>query len=280
MQIIKSVEEMQTIAMQLRFGGNLISLVPTMGCLHEGHISLIRKAREKSDKLIVSIFINPMQFGPNEDFSKYPKDWESDLAKCHANGVDFIFNPSAESMYPSGFSSYVGESFVSSGLCGISRPKHFRGVATVCLKLFNLVRPDYSFFGRKDAQQCAVIKKMVKDLNIPTEVFIVDTVRESDGLAMSSRNRYLSKLQREDALSISKALFKAKELVQDGVYNVDRIIAEITHMLSMKRRLRVIYVQVVDRETMEIAQKIESGTSMVCLAVWVESVRLIDNIIL
>ena len=280
MQIIKSVEEMQTTAMQLRFGGNLISLVPTMGCLHQGHISLIQSAREKADKLIVSIFVNPMQFGPNEDFSIYPKSLESDLEKCQANGVDFVFTPSVESMYPKGFSSFVGESFVSSGLCGISRPTHFRGVATVCLKLFNLVRPDYSFFGRKDAQQCAVIKKMVHDLNIPTEVFIVDTVRDSDGLAMSSRNRYLSKLQREDALSISKALFKAKELVQDGVLNVDRVVAEIIHMLSMKRRIRVIYVQVVNNETMEIARKIESGKSMVCLAVWVDSVRLIDNIIL
>ena len=280
MQVIKSVQEMQTAAMQLRFGGHLIALVPTMGCLHEGHLSLIRLAREKADKVIVSIFVNPEQFGPSEDFADYPRTWKEDLEACRANGVDFVFHPSAEAMYPEGFSSFVEEKQVSSGLCGVSRPTHFKGVSTVCLKLFNLVRPDFSYFGQKDAQQCAVIKKMVRDFNIPTEVIVGETVREADGLALSSRNRYLSKSQREEALAISSSLFEAKSMVEKGVVNVDRVIAEITHLLSLKRRIRVIYVQVVDDETMEAVKTIHPGRSRVCVAVWIDRIRLIDNCLL
>lgn len=280
MQVIESVHEMQTVAMQLRFGGHLIALVPTMGCLHEGHLSLIRLAREKADKVIVSIFVNPEQFGPSEDFSEYPRTWKEDLEACRACGVDYVFHPSAEAMYPEGFSTFVEERQVSAGLCGISRPTHFKGVGTVCLKLFNLVRPDFSYFGEKDAQQCAVIKKMVRDLNIPTEIFVGETIREPDGLALSSRNRYLSKSQREEALAIYASLSKAKTMVGSGVLNVDRIIAEITHALSLKRRIRVIYVQVVDQETMEAIKTIQPGQSRVCVAAWIDNIRLIDNCLL
>ena len=279
MQVIESVEEMQTVAMQLRFGGHLMGLVPTMGNLHQGHLSLIKQAKEKSDKVIVSIFVNPKQFGPNEDFDEYPRTWKEDLKKCEENGVDIIFHPSVEAMFSKDFSSYLTEEFVSSVMCGVSRPSHFKGVTTVCLKLFNLVRPDFSFFGQKDAQQCAVIKKMVRDLNIPTEIKVGETVREPDGLAMSSRNQYLSKLQREDALSISKALLKAKELVDRGIKNTDRIIAEIIHLLSQKRRIRVIYVQVVDKDSMQAVKTISSNQTLACVAVWVDDVRLIDNIL-
>lgn len=277
MQVIESVHEMQNVAMQLRFSGHLIALVPTMGCLHEGHLSLIRLAREKADRVIVSIFVNPEQFGPNEDFEDYPRTWEEDLEACRACGVDFIFHPSADVMYPEGFSTFVEEKQVSRGLCGISRPIHFKGVSTVCLKLFNLVRPDFSYFGQKDAQQCAVIKKMVRDLNIPTEILVGATVREADGLAMSSRNRYLSKSQREEALAINTSLSKAKAMVESGVVNVDRVIAEITHLLALKRRIRVIYVQVVDKETMEVVKTIQPGQARVCVAVWIDDIRLIDN---
>jgi pantoate--beta-alanine ligase len=279
MQVIESIEEMQTVAMQLRFGGHLIGLVPTMGNLHDGHISLIKQAKEKSDKVIVTIFVNPKQFGPSEDFSEYPRTWKEDLKKCEDNGVDIIFHPSAEAMFPKDFSTYLNEETVSEVMCGISRPSHFKGVTTVCLKLFNLVRPDFSFFGQKDAQQCAVIKKIVRDLNIPTEIKIGETIREPDGLALSSRNQYLTKLQREDALSISKALTKAKDLVDSGIKSTDRIIAEIIHLLSQKRRIRIIYVQVVDRESMQAAKTVLQNQTIACVAVWVDDVRLIDNIV-
>lgn len=279
MQVIESVKEMQTVAMQLRFGGHLIGLVPTMGNLHDGHISLIKQAKEKSDKVIVTIFVNPKQFGPNEDFEEYPRTWQDDLKKCEDNGVDIIFHPSVQAMFPKDFSSYLNEEAVSSVMCGISRPTHFKGVTTVCLKLFNLVRPDFSFFGQKDAQQCAVIKKMVRDLNIPTEIKVGETIREPDGLALSSRNQYLSKLQREDATSISKALNKAKELADSGIGNTDRIIAEIIHLLSQKRRIRIIYVQVVDKDTMQAVKTISQNLTIACVAVWVDDVRLIDNIV-
>jgi pantoate--beta-alanine ligase len=279
MQVIESIEEMQTVAMQLRFGGHLIGLVPTMGNLHDGHISLIKQAKEKSDKVIVTIFVNPKQFGPSEDFAEYPRTWKEDLKKCEDNGVDIIFHPSAEAMFPKDFSTYLNEETVSEVMCGISRPSHFKGVTTVCLKLFNLVRPDFSFFGQKDAQQCAVIKKIVRDLNIPTEIKIGETIREPDGLALSSRNQYLTKLQREDALSISKALTKAKDLVDSGIKSTDRIIAEIIHLLSQKRRIRIIYVQVVDRESMQAAKTVLQNQTIACVAVWVDDVRLIDNIV-
>ncbi|MDP4693582.1 MAG: pantoate--beta-alanine ligase, partial [Opitutales bacterium] len=191
MQTIQSVNEMQSHAIGLRSSGRLIGLVPTMGCLHEGHLSLIDIAKEKADKVIVSIFVNPTQFGPNEDYDRYPRMLEEDIEKCRERGADIVFNPSLSEMYPDGYSTYVTEEAISEGLCGISRPHHFRGVTTVCLKLFNITRPDIAVFGQKDAQQCAVIRKVVNDLNIPAEVVIGPTHRDPDGLATSSRNAYL-----------------------------------------------------------------------------------------
>lgn len=282
MQTIQSVNEMQSHAIGLRSSGRLIGLVPTMGCLHEGHLSLIDIAKERADKVIVSIFVNPTQFGPNEDFDRYPKSLEADLEKCAERGADIVFNPSVEEMYPQGFSTYVNEEDVSSGLCGVSRPNHFRGVTTVCLKLFNITRPDIAVFGQKDAQQCAIIQKMVEDLNISAQIVIGETKRQDDGLATSSRNRYLTNTQRTEALSISKALLMAKKMVdEDGVRSVDRVVAEITHSLSVARCVRVIYVQVVDRLTMKPAgREIEPGKHMVCVAIWLDQTRLIDNIAL
>ena len=271
---------MQTASNEFHLKGEAIALVPTMGSLHEGHLSLIRKAREKADRLVVSIFVNPSQFGPNEDYEEYPRDEDLDAHKCKDIGVDILFLPSEKSIYPPFYSSYVDENNISATLCGISRPNHFRGVATVCLKLFNIIRPNYSYFGQKDAQQCALIKKIVKDFNIQTKVCVGDTIRDSDGLAMSSRNAYLSDLQRAEAVFIFKSLNRAKELVENGVINVDRVIAEITHILSKKRRIRVIYVQVVDKETMQLSSKIYPGKSLACVAVWLDSIRLIDNITL
>lgn len=280
MQTIQSINEMQSHAISLRSGGRLIGLVPTMGCLHEGHLSLIDTAKERADKVIVSIFVNPTQFGPNEDFDKYPRVLEDDLAKCRDRGVDIVFNPSIGDIYPAGYSTYVDEEAVSSDLCGISRPQFFRGVTTVCLKLFNITRPDIAVFGQKDAQQCAVIKKMVADLNLPLEVVVGPTLRDPDGLAISSRNRYLTESQREDALTIPYALSEGKKLVDEGVRSVDRVVAEITHHLTQCRRIRVIYVQMIDRETMQPAREIVPGKHIVAVAAWVDQTRLIDNILL
>jgi len=278
MQIIQSVNEMQSHAIGLRSSGRLIGLVPTMGSLHDGHLALIDIAKEEADKVIVSIFVNPTQFGPSEDFDQYPRVLEEDLEKCRERGVDIVFNPSVQEMYPKGYSSYVKEKHLSAGLCGVSRPHHFQGVTTVCLKLFNITRPDIAVFGQKDAQQCAVIKKMAADLNFPVEVAVGSTHRDTDGLATSSRNVYLSSVQREEALSISRALRIAQDMVKQGTRSVDRIVAEITHHLSLHRRVRVIYAQVVDKNTMEPAREIEPGRHIACVAAWVDQTRLIDNI--
>lgn len=282
MQTIQSVNEMQSHAIALRSSGRLIGLVPTMGCLHEGHLSLIDIAKERADKVIVSIFVNPTQFGLNEDFDRYPKSLQEDLEKCRERGVDIVFNPSVDEMYPQGYSTYVNEEQVGSGLCGISRPNHFRGVTTVCLKLFNITRPDIAVFGQKDAQQCAVIQKMVADLNIPAQIVVGGTKRGEDGLATSSRNRYLTNTQRDEALTLPKALQIAQRMVHDdGVRSVDRVVAEITHNLSSARQVRVIYVEIVDRLTMEPAgREIIPGKHIVCVAAWLDQTRLIDNIAL
>ena len=273
---------MQSHSIGLRSRGALIALVPTMGCLHEGHLSLIEIAKEQADKVVVSIFVNPAQFDPNEDFDKYPRTLEADLEKCRERAVDIVFHPGIEEMYPEGYSTYVDEEQISSGLCGISRPRHFRGVITVCMKLFNIVRPDMAVLGQKDAQQCAILRKVVTDLNIPTEIVVGETRRDADGLAISSRNRYLTNTQREEALRIPKALMKAKEMVDEaGIRSVDRVVAEVTHELLSSRRIRLIYVQIVDRMTMEPAGRdIVPDKHIISLAVWIDQIRLIDNILL
>jgi len=278
MQTIQSINQMQSASIGLRSKGELLALVPTMGSLHEGHLTLIDIAKERADKVIVSIFVNPAQFGPSEDFNQYPRVLEADLEKCEARGADIVFNPSVNEMYPEGYSTFVEEEKISAGLCGVSRPHHFRGVTTVCLKLFNIARPDIAVFGQKDAQQCAVIRKMVADLNLPTEIAIGPTVRESDGLALSSRNSYLSDVQRAEAVSISKALKVACEMVDNGTRSVDRVVAEITHHLMQHRRVRLIYAHVVDKNTMEPASEIIPGQQLITVAAWVDQTRLIDNI--
>lgn len=280
MQIIRSVSEMQTLAEDLRSKGQLIGLVPTMGALHEGHLTLIRHAAERADAVVVSIFVNPTQFAPNEDFNKYPREFEADAAKCEAAGATHVFAPSNEEIYPKGYSTYVMEEHVAKPLEGVSRPAHFRGVTTVVAKLFNICRPDLAVFGQKDAQQVAVIKKMVADLNFTVDIVVAETLREPDGLAMSSRNRYLTATQRQEALAISRALFKARDMVAAGERRADRLVAEATHILGEFRRVRVIYVSLVNRDTMEPAREAEPGRALLAIAVWVDEVRLIDNILL
>jgi pantoate--beta-alanine ligase len=280
MQTIESVHEMQSTAISLRSKGRLIGFVPTMGYLHQGHLSLIETAKAQADTVVVSIFVNPTQFGPNEDFSKYPRDLTRDLQLCEEAGADIVFIPSTDELYPKGYSTYITEENYSKGLCGISRPNHFRGVLTVVAKLFNIVHPDLAVFGQKDAQQAAVIKKMVADLHFCVNVVVAPTLREPDGLAMSSRNKYLTASQREEALAISQALRTAKGLVESGVRNVDRVIAEATHVLASRRRVRMIYVSAVDPDTMEPAREIEPGRTVLAIAAWVDEIRLIDNMTL
>ena len=279
MQIIESVNAMQSHAIASRSKGHLIGLIPTMGSLHEGHLSLIDIARERSDLVVVSIFVNPTQFGPNEDFEKYPRVLEQDLEACRQRGADIVFTPSLNEMYPQRDSTYVSENELSQGLCGVSRPNHFQGVTTVCMKLFNIVRPDVAVFGQKDAQQCAVVRKMIEDLNVPAELIVGPTVREDDGLALSSRNVYLSKLQRQQALRLSQSLKIAKDMYASGTRSVDRIIAEVTHHISEARQMRVIYVVIVNKDTMIAEREIVPGQSILCIAAWADQTRLIDNLI-
>jgi len=278
MRIISSPQEMQTQALAWEKAGVKVGFVPTMGYLHEGHLSLIDLIREQSDQLIVSIFVNPTQFGVGEDLEKYPRDMERDLALCESRKVDLVFAPSIEDIYPPDASTFVGEEKVSSGLCGQARPTHFKGVTTICAKLFNLCRPQWVALGQKDAQQVVVLKRMIRDLHLPIEVVIGPTLREPDGLAMSSRNTYLNDRQRKDALLINQSLLAGESLVKEkGVRNVDRVKAEVMTVLREGSLLRVNYAEVVNRETMELENEIEPGRSMLVVAAWVDSIRLIDN---
>ena len=280
MQKVTSVSEMQRVAEAYRIEGKRIGLAPTMGALHDGHLSLIKQAAEKADVVVVSIFVNPTQFGPSEDFAKYPRDLERDLELCEQAGADVVFAPSVEEIYPKGYSTFITEEFVAKPLEGASRPTHFRGVTTVVAKLFTIVRPHVAVFGQKDAQQVAVLQKMVDDLHLGVEIAVAPTLREPEGLAMSSRNRYLSNTQRQEALAIYEALRFATEMVEKGERRPDRLIAEATHILSQKRRVRVIYIAVVDRRTMEPMREVVPGRSLLAIAAWVDEVRLIDNVVL
>ena len=278
MEVITSIEEIQEIALRLEKEGKKIGFVPTMGYLHNGHLSLIDLIRERSDVLILSIFVNPTQFGAGEDLEKYPRDMDRDLALCRERKVDYIFAPQTDDIYPEGASTYVSEEGVSQGLCGETRPTHFKGVTTICAKLFNLVRPAYVALGQKDAQQVVVLKRMIRDLHFPIEVVIGPTLREPDGLAMSSRNSYLNDRQKQDALLIYKALLAGKRLVDEkGIRNVDRVKAELMTVLRSGSFVRINYAEVVDRENMKSEKEIELGRSMLVIAVWVDNIRLIDN---
>lgn len=280
MQVITSVFEMQSLALGLGAKGRLIGLVPTMGALHAGHLSLIEAARKQCDTVVVSIFINALQFSHGEDHAKYPRTPEADIALCEKAGADVVFMPPVDEIYPKGYSTYVNEEFISKPLCGVSRPNHFRGVLTIIAKLLNVVQPDTAFFGQKDAQMAAVVKKMVNDLHFCVDVVVCPTVREADGLAFGVKNPILEGFQREDAVYIHKALVQAKEMVDAGTRSTDRIVAEATHLLGTRRHVRVIYISVVDRCTMEACREIIPGKSMLVISVWVDEHRLIDNILL
>jgi len=267
---------MQERALAERRVGHRIGFVPTMGCLHEGHLSLVGQARAVSDLVVLSIFVNPTQFLPGEDFAQYPRDLDRDLRLCRGAGVDVVFCPESADMYATDSSVIVDESVLSAGLCGATRPGHFRGVATVVAKLFNIVLPDAAVFGRKDAQQLRIIRRLVRDLNFPIHVIEAPTVRESDGLAMSSRNQYLAPEQRKDALCLRRALDVAESMAYAGIRDVARIRKAMLDLLARTASARVDYVEVVANDTLKAVSQIE-GDVLVALAVRFGSTRLIDN---
>lgn len=280
MQKFESVSEMRAAAAQYRQAGQTIALVPTSGALHAGHAALIELAGQRADVVVVSVFVNPLAFGPSEAIARYPRTPAADLQFCAALQVDAVFLPATDEMYPRGFSTYVTEEAVSKPLCGISRPTHFRGVTTGTIKLLNIVRPHVLVLGQRDAQQAAVLRKMVDDLNCDTEVVLAPTVREADGLAVSVRNRELTSTQRLEAQAIHAALLRAKEMVAQGVRSTDRIVAEATHLLGERRRIRVIYISMVDPVTMEPIRELVPGGTLFTIAVWVDEIRMIDNVVL
>ena len=279
MKVAKTVESVRRLVKAARSAGRTIGFVPTMGALHIGHISLIEAARKDCDFVIVSIFVNPTQFGPSEDFAKYPRPLKADLNICRKAGVNLVFVPTPKAMYPGENLSWVDVEKLSGPLCGKFRPGHFRGVATVCAKLFNIVLPDFAFFGQKDAQQAIVIKKMVADLNMPLEIVVCPTVREENGLAMSSRNQYLTAQQKKDAAFIYKSLQKCRQMIKQGGRDTKKIIAEMRKILKQIPSVEIQYISIVDAETLQNIDKV-TGKTLAAVAVKVGSTRLIDNILI
>ncbi|MBS4241072.1 pantoate--beta-alanine ligase [Campylobacter vulpis] len=278
MQIINNIRDLKKVIKEWKSQNLSIGYVPTMGYLHEGHLSLIKKASQ-NDKIIVSIFVNPMQFGVNEDLATYPRDLERDAKLCENEGVAVLFTPSVEQMYPKGFSSYVDMDSLTDKLCGAKREGHFRGVCTILMKFFHLITPDVAYFGQKDAQQCAVVKHMVEDLNLDLEIEICPIVREKDGLAKSSRNVYLNEAERKAALVLSRAIFLGENLIQKGERESKIILQAMREELQKESLARIDYIELVNPKTMENLERIEEGV-LCALAVYIGKTRLIDNFLL
>ena len=276
MKVVKTVKEVREIVSAWRKEGLTVGLVPTMGYLHEGHQSLIIKSAEQNDRTVVSVFVNPIQFGPNEDLEAYPRDLDRDIQKVEEAGGDLIFNPEPAEMYPGHFTSFIDTTETTELLCGAVRPVHFRGVCTVVGKLFNIVCPDRAYFGQKDAQQLATVKRF--DLNFPLEIVACPIVREADGLAKSSRNTYLNAEERQAALILSKSLKKGQEAIEAGERDAQTVIGIITESLKSEPLARIDYVEVVDFENIQRTARIE-GEVLVAIAVYIGKTRLIDNFI-
>jgi len=279
MRIIHEISEMQTASRVAREQGRTIGFVPTMGALHEGHLSLVRQARKRASLVVVSIFVNPLQFGPSEDFERYPRTLEEDCTKLEPEGVELVFAPSTAAMYPSGATTVVYVEGLSERLDGSSRPGHFRGVSTVVAKLFHIVQPDCAVFGQKDAAQVAVLRRMVRDLNMPVEMIIAPTVREPDGLALSSRNAYLSAEERRQALVLRRALARIEELAQAGEARAERLRAEALVVLASEPAAKLDYLELVHPETLAPVADLTQG-ALAAVAAFLGSTRLIDNIVL
>lgn len=277
MKVVKTIKEVREIVSEWKKQGLTVGLVPTMGYLHEGHQSLIRRSDE-NDRTVVSVFVNPIQFGPNEDFAAYPRDLERDTKKCEEAGADLIFAPEASEMYAEDFSSFVDMTGPTDELCGLRRPGHFRGVCTVVSKLFNIVTPDKAYFGQKDAQQLAVIRRMVRDLSFGIEIVGCPIVREEDGLAKSSRNTYLSPDERKAAVVISQSLKAGQEMIEKGETDIAKIIDSITAMIESEPLAKIDYIKAVDADSIEPVDTI-SERVLFAAAVYIGKTRLIDNFI-
>jgi pantoate--beta-alanine ligase len=279
MKVLSTIPDMRAASRGVRAQGKTVGLVPTMGALHEGHLALVRAAKLRCDAVAVSIFVNPTQFGPNEDFAKYPRPFERDRDLLQAEGVDFIFAPPPEEMYPTGAGTWVTVEGMSDRLCGRSRPGHFRGVTTVVAKLFHIVEPDLAFFGQKDAAQCAIIRRMVCDLNLPVQIVVCPIVREPSGLAMSSRNAYLSPQQRQSALALYGSLKEIARRFHSGERNAASLSAAGNQVVAGEPAVRLDYLEIVDPDTLEPLPAV-SHTALVAIAAFVGTTRLIDNVVL
>jgi pantoate--beta-alanine ligase len=277
MRIVKNIAGMKALARQWRKEGKRVGFVPTMGCLHEGHLSLVRESKKRSDATVVSIFVNPAQFGPNEDFKKYPRDFEKDSSRLGEAEVDCLFYPDAAEIYPPGHRTYIEVEGLQERLCGRSRPGHFRGVCTIVLKLFDIIAPDLAFFGEKDAQQALIIKRMAADLDLDVEVVTCPIVREPDGLALSSRNVYFTSDERKAARALSISLRWAEKAVGAGERDAARLVAGIRSILEGEPLARIDYVDAVDPETLDPVAELRDGV-LVAVAVFIGSTRLIDNV--
>jgi pantoate--beta-alanine ligase len=279
MQIISDPEQMQRLSREIRRSGKRLGFVPTMGALHAGHISLVKAARSQCDVVAASIFVNPLQFGPNEDFAKYPRTLERDRQLLEAEHVEFLFAPSKEAMYPADRKTIVEVNELSEKLDGRSRPGHFKGVTTVVAKLFNIVQPDRAFFGQKDAAQVAIIRRMVRDLNMEVEIVACPIIREPDGLAMSSRNAYLDPHQRKHALALSRALNRIRYLCDRGEKSAAVLIEKGKEVVSEEPGAKLDYLEIVDNNTLDPVESVSDG-ALVAIAAWVGTTRLIDNLLL
>jgi pantoate--beta-alanine ligase len=279
MKICSTTDEMRAASRAARHPGKRLGFVPTMGALHPGHLSLVRAARARSDVVAVSIFVNPLQFGPAEDLAKYPRTFERDVEFLESEVVDILFAPTPEEMYPAGAVTYVTVEGLSEKLCGKSRPGHFRGVTTVVAKLFNIVEPDLAFFGQKDAAQTTIIRRMVRDLNLPVEIVVCPIVREPDGLAMSSRNAYLSPRERKSAMVLHRSLTQLRDRFDQGERNAANLIEAGRQVLAQEPAVRVDYLEIVDPATLDPVQELRS-TTLVAIAALVGNTRLIDNILM
>ena len=280
MYVVKTIAEVRAHVAAWRKQGKTVGLVTTMGYLHEGHQSLIKKSVEENNRTVVTIFVNPMQFGPTEDLESYPRDLEKDLKLCEETGARLVFAPDPEEMYEEGFVSYVDMNGLTNHLCGLSRPVQFRGVCTVVNKFFNIVQPDRAYFGQKDAQQLAVIKRMVKDLNMNVEVIGCPIVREEDGLAMSSRNTYMDEKEHKAALILSRSLLLGKKIINDGEKDPKKVTEKMIELINSEPMAEIDYVEIVNNETMEAVDKIQ-GEILCAIAVKINNkVRLIDNFIM
>lgn len=278
MKIIKTIHEVKEEIKKHRLQGKTVGFVPTMGYLHEGHLSLVNASKKQNDITVMSIFVNPTQFGPNEDFEKYPRDMERDIKKAETAGVDIVFLPSVSEMYPEGYKTYVSVEGLTEVLCGKSRPGHFKGVTTIVTKLFNIVKPDRAYFGQKDAQQAAVIMKMVRDIDMDIEIVVCPIIREKDGLAMSSRNVYLKPEERKAAVILSKALFEAEDLIKKGCRSRDEVIEYLRKRINSEELAQIDYVEAVNAKTLETSTQLE-GKVLIAVAVRFGNTRLIDNVI-